>query len=61
MTTPHQPYLPSRILLTCPDCSALMRIETIEVDDGHEHVKLVCDECRTEATLDALSKDDSEP
>jgi hypothetical protein len=40
-------------LLTCPDCFKLMRITTIEADDGHDRIKFVCDDCGTEEILNA--------
>jgi hypothetical protein len=53
MPHPHQFDPPSRpSLLTCPDCFRPMRITVIEVDNGRQHIKLVCDDCRTEAIQD---------
>ncbi len=37
-------------LVTCPYCYRPMRIQFVEVDKGREHIRLVCDDCRTEAS-----------
>jgi len=39
-------------MLTCPHCWQAMRIVTVEIADGREQIRLVCDLCKTEATQD---------
>jgi hypothetical protein len=51
MPSPQQFDTPSlRPLLPCPQCYKPMRIESIEVANGCESIKWVCDDCRAQET-----------
>ena len=43
------PSLPPPVWI-CPTCEKPMRVRSIEVANGEEHIKLACAPCGTEAT-----------
>jgi hypothetical protein len=43
------PSMPPPVWI-CPACEKPMRVRSIEVLDGEEHIKLACAPCGTEAT-----------
>lgn len=51
MRIPRPQYPPAHLpLLTCPQCLRPMRIATMEIADGREHITFICDQCKNEAT-----------